>query len=117
MPRNRPSQLRLRLVRKIRPYAKESRFWRRITEELRRSIRSKREVNVYKISRLTKAGDVVFVPGKVLGTGFISHPVTVGAFSFSKQAYNKITRAGGEALLLEEFMQRYPKGSNVRIIG
>ena len=117
MPRNRPSQFRLTLIRKIRPYAKESRFWRRVAEELRRGVRRKREVNVYKINRLTKAGDVVFIPGKVLGAGFINHPVTVGAFSFSKQAYKKITKAGGEVLLLEEFMQRYPKGSNVRIIG
>lgn len=117
MPRNKPSQLRLKLMRKIRSYARESKFWRRIAEELKQSVRSKREVNVYKINRLTKAGDVIFVPGKVLGTGIINHPVTVGAFSFSKQAYSKITKAGGEALLLEEFMQRYPKGSNVRIIG
>ena len=117
MPRKPTSMWRVRMLRKLRPYAKKSRFWRRIAEELEKGPRRRREVNVYHINRLTKEGETVFVPGKVLGTGIIDHPVTVGAFSFSKQAYEKIIKAGGEALLIDEFLEKYPTGSNIKLIG
>ena len=74
-------------------------------------------VNVGKISRLTKAGDVVLVPGKVLGGGFISHKVVIGAHSFTPSAKAKIAEAGGKALRLPTFVEKYPSGEGVTIIG
>ena len=40
-------------------------------------------------------GDVIVVPGKVLGTGDLNRKVTVAAFSFSKSAVEKIRNAKG----------------------
>ncbi len=96
---------------------RKTRFWKRIIEEAERSKRSRRVVNLYKISRLTKPGDVVYVPGKVLGSGEINHPITISAFSFSKTAYEKILKAGGTVLTTREFIEKYPTGSNVKLIG
>lgn len=67
------------------------------------SSRSRRaEVNVGKIGKLTKKGETIAVPGKVLGTGSISHAVTVAALGFSESAKRKIEAAGGKAVSLNE---------------
>lgn len=106
--------LNLQTYRALKKLAKESRFWRAILKEANRP---KRVVNVYKLNRYTKDGEVVFVPGKLLGFGNIDHPVTVSAFAFSKSAYEKVIKAGGNVLSIEDFMKLYPKGRGVKIIG
>jgi len=95
----------------------KSGFSERLARELRRSRRSMREVNLSRIQRHTSDGEVVFVPGKVLGHGFLSKKLTVGAFSFSKTAIQKIAAAGGRALLAEDFLNEFKDGSGVKIIG
>ncbi|MCL7384800.1 MAG: 50S ribosomal protein L18e [Thaumarchaeota archaeon] len=106
--------LSLQVYRTLKKLAKESRFWRAILKE---ASKPRRVVNVYRLNRYTKGGEVVFVPGKLLGFGNIDHPVTVSAFAFSKSAYEKVIRAGGNVLSMEDFMKLYPKGRGVKIIG
>ncbi|MCS7116776.1 MAG: 50S ribosomal protein L18e [Nitrososphaerota archaeon] len=74
-------------------------------------------VNIGKISRLTKEGDRVLVPGRVLGGGVIDHGIIIGAYSFTESAKRKILKAGGEALHILEFVEKYPDGSGVILIG
>lgn len=66
-------------------------------------------VNVGKLSRLGKDGSIILVPGKVLGSGKVDKKIIVGALSYSKQAKEKIVKAGGEALSLTEFARRFSK--------
>jgi len=91
-------------------------IWREIAERMQSPKRSYATVNVSRINRHTAAGEIIVVPGKVLGAGELGHPVVVGAFVFSDGARSKITDAGGECLTIEELMVRAPTGSNVRII-
>jgi len=58
----------------------------------------------------------VFVPGKLLGSGAINHRVVIGAFEYSMTAREKVERAGGQCMALEDFVARYPKGSNVTVM-
>ncbi len=109
--------LNLQACLTLKKLAKESRFWRAILEEANKPKRRRRVVNVHKLNRYTKDDDVVFVPGKLLGFGNMDHPVTVSAFAFSKSAYEKVTRAGGNVFSIEDFMKLYPKGRGVKIIG
>jgi large subunit ribosomal protein L18e len=74
--------------------------------------RMKAEVNVGKIGRLTKKGETIVVPGKVLGTGTISHAVTVAAKAFSKSAAKKIKDAGGKTIPIAD-LKEY---KNVRLM-
>ena len=108
-----------RLIRFLRKKSREhnARIWRDLAEKLSKRSRARIAVNVSKINRYTKSGDVVAVPGKVLGAGFLDHPVTVAAFKFSKSALEKIAQAGGKAISLEQLVEENPKGSNVRVIG
>lgn len=92
-------------------------IWKRIAVELEKSAQLKREVNIYKLEKNAKDGEVVIVPGKVLGSGVLSKKVTVAALSFSDSAKDKILSAKGEVLSIAELLKNNPKGSKVRIMG
>jgi large subunit ribosomal protein L18e len=92
-------------------------LWKDVERRLLKSRSNRREVNVDKLSRFTKEGDVIIVPGKILGAGNLGHSVTVYAYSISKLASMKIKEAGGRVLVLTDFIEKYPHGSGVKIIG
>ncbi|MDY6779623.1 MAG: 50S ribosomal protein L18e [Halobacteria archaeon] len=90
--------------------------WREIASRLESPSRNHAEVNVSKIERYADEDEPVVVPGKVLGGGVVSKSVKVAAFDFSSSARDKIERADGEAVRLEEFIDENPDGSGVRVI-
>lgn len=95
----------------------KARIWRRLASDLERPRRIWRRVNLEKINKHTKEGDVVVVPGKVLGTGHLDHRIKIWAFCFSEAALRKLREAKAEVLDLEKLMKNNPKGSGVKIIG
>ncbi len=94
----------------------EAPIWRTISKKLQRPRRRKIVVNLSKIERYTKDGEAVVVPGKVLGAGELTRPITVAAVAFSKSAEEKIKAAKGQAIRIMELVEQNPKGSKVRII-
>ncbi len=106
-------------VKKIRIVSKtgNKNFWSNIEEIILRPRSRRPEVNVGKISKLTKENDIVLVPGKLLGDGFLDHPITVSALFASKSAIKKVQEAGGTYLPFTEFIDRYPDGSNIKVFG
>lgn len=92
-------------------------LWRRIADDLEKSTRQRRMVNIYKLDKYAKDGETLIVPGKVLGTGDLSRKIKVAAFNFSKQAVEKISKSGGKALAISDVLKENPKGENVRIMG
>ncbi|NPA77174.1 MAG: 50S ribosomal protein L18e [Candidatus Diapherotrites archaeon] len=91
-------------------------IWDDVAYELSRATRKRVVVNVGKISKLAKDGDVVVVPGKVLGFGRIDKKLTVAAWAFSDSARAKIESAGGRAISVLDLVKENPKGSGVIII-
>lgn len=108
----------IKLVQELtkKTYEEEVPIWREVASRLTRPASNRVQVNISSLSRYTKENEVVVVPGKVLGSGVLDHPITVGAFSFSTQAAEKIKTAGGECLPIRELMTRFPKGSNIRVM-
>jgi len=94
----------------------KSAFWTRIADDLLLPTRRKRLVNVFSLNLNTKDGEVVIVPGKVLGTGDLDHKVTVAAFAFSQSAVDKIKQAKGNVISIQEVAQKNPKAKDVRIL-
>ncbi len=92
-------------------------FWKRISKDLQKPTRQRRIVNVYKIDKNTKEGDMVIVPGKVLSVGELSKKVDVVAMHISAGAREKITKANGTVLTIKELLQKNPEGKGVRILG
>ncbi len=118
MPKHEPTNpLLLKTIKALRKASKEGpRIWRALAEELDKSRRRRNAVNLSKINRYTEPGDIVAVPGKVLGAGFLDHPVTVAAFTFSKTALEKIEMAQGRAITLLELLEEGVEPSRIKII-
>jgi large subunit ribosomal protein L18e len=110
------------LIMFIRFLKKQSRennvkIWKDVAERLAKPKRNRIAVNVSRLNRYTEKKETIVVPGKVIGTGKIDHPITVAAFSFSEKAKEKIKAARGKTISLLQLIKKNPKGSNVKIIG
>ena len=111
-----PRLVKLIEMLKQESYKNQAKIWKDVARRLAKPGRRRAEVNISKINRYTKEGDVVLVPGKVLGAGKLDHKVIVAAFAFSETAKKLIKEAGGEAITIEELIKKNPKGSNVKIM-
>ncbi len=94
----------------------EAKVWKEIAERLAKPLRNYAEVNVGKLERYGMEGEMVLVPGKILGSGELSKPLTVAAWRFSQSAREKIERAGGKCISFFEAVRQNPEGKKVRII-
>ena len=57
------------------------------------------------------------IPGKLMGTGLVIKIMTVGAYSFTDSAREKIKAAGGKCLTYSKMIKSVPKGTDVVVIG
>jgi large subunit ribosomal protein L18e len=101
---------------KVKARENKARIWTVTADQLSRPRARRAVLNLNHISRASKPNSVVLVPGKVLASGDLKHRVTVGAFQFSQDAKSKIEHAGGNCIGIREFVEKYPKGSNVQIL-
>lgn len=109
----------LKLISELKKKAIEEdiALWKRIAEDLEKPTRKRRAVNLSRISRYTKENETIVVPGKVLGSGELTHKLTISALNFSSGAIEKIKQANAKVVTLNELMQDDPKGKKIRIIG
>ena len=97
--------------------ASDAKVWQRVASELRKPTRNRRTVSVSKLEKYAKDGFTLVVPGKVLSTGTISKKVNVAALQFSDAAADKITKAGGKVMSLEDAAKAQADGKKVMLIG
>ena len=95
----------------------EATIWSRLADLAMKSSSSRRVVNLTRINKSTKENDVLFVPGKVLGTGNLSHKIILGSFSISTTAAQKIIKNGGKIMKYSDMIKKYPTGKDVIIFG
>jgi large subunit ribosomal protein L18e len=95
----------------------KDRLWKRVASELESPTRQARVVNLSRIDRFTKDGDIVIVPGKVLASGELSHKLTIVAYKFSESAMEKIDGKKAKAMTIPELMKSDIKGKRVKILG
>ena len=107
------------LIDKLKEVSRNNKapVWRDIALRLEGPKRNWAEVNISKLDRYAGDGEVVVIPGKLLGSGEIAKKVKVAAYRFSGQARDKITKAGGQDMSIEELMAESPTGSKIRIMG
>ena len=95
----------------------EAPIWSRLADLALKPSSSRRVVNLTRISKTTKDNDILFVPGKVLGTGNLSHKITLSSFSMSVTAAKKIIQTGGSIITYSDMIKKYPTGKGVTIFG
>ena len=82
----------------------KSALWMDLAARLAKPRRQRASANLWKIDKLARIfkGKTLIVPGKVLGNGIISEKANVVAFEFSDSAEEKIKKAGGKAIMIED---------------
>jgi len=104
------------LISELEGRARDSGFWKSIVKNLKKPSRQRCSVNVYKIDKLAREGEIIVVPGKVLSVGELSKKVDVAALQFSAGAREKILGASGKVLTIAQLLQENPEGKKVRIL-
>jgi len=106
------------LIEEIRSigYKQKIPFLLKLADELNTPRRNRTEIDLSQLSKVCKDNDTVVVPGKVLGSGLLKKKIHVAAVSFSMQAVENIHKAGGSTMSIRELIEKYPKGTNVRIV-
>jgi len=92
-------------------------IYKRALKMLSREANRLVKVNVGKLDSFPPDASVILVPGKVLGEGEVSRKLSVGAVAFTASAAQKITSAGGEALLIKDFVAKFGEGKGVLLVG
>lgn len=104
------------LLAKLEKTARKNKaaIWADVAEALGTPTRNRTIVNLYEIDK-NAFKEKVIVPGKVLGTGKITKPVEVAAWSFSGSAKAKIEEAGGKAFGINEIIEKW-QGKDVMLM-
>lgn len=103
------------LIRKL--HKTKIRIWKDVSERLQKPRNNQAKVNIYRINKKTQDGDVIVIPGKVLGMGDLDHKVTIAAYKASESAKNKVENSstGSKIIGIDTLLEENPKGSNVKI--
>ena len=92
-------------------------IWAKLAEYALKPSIARRDLNLNRIGQLTKENDIVVFPGKVLGTGSISHKITLFSFSISNSAATKIVDQGGKIITYSDLIEQNPTGKGVVLLG
>jgi len=92
-------------------------LWKTLEKKIESSRSNRSEINISKLENLTKEGENIIIPGKVLGNGTLTHKLNVTSFSISIPAMKKILDAGGKVITINDLVNQHPNGKGVRIIG
>ncbi|MGI0094356.1 MAG: 50S ribosomal protein L18e, partial [Nitrosotalea sp.] len=107
------------MVKTLRGASKKNNapIWERLADLALKPTRAKRTMNLGQLDKFVSDNDVVVVPGKVLGTGSLSHKITLCSFSISTTGAKKIIQSGGKISDISEIIKNHPTGKGVKIIG
>ena len=90
-------------------------LWKAIARGLNRPRRVRYEADLKRLERFAKPKETIVVPGVVLSRGELKKPLTLAALRFTPRAREKIEKAGGKCLSIQELMEKRP--SKIRVMG
>ena len=107
------------LIHELKKQANENEapIWKDIALRLEKPSSNWPVVNLDRISKYTGEKETAIIPGKVLSTGDLTKKVTIAAWSFSEKSQEKIKKAGGKSITIQELLKSNPKGKDIRILG
>jgi large subunit ribosomal protein L18e len=94
---------------------KKNKNWFKVAEILSGPRKNKINVNIEKINKEAKQGDVIVIPGKVLSQGDIDKKIKVIALSFSEKAKEKLLKSKCEVSSILEEIKKNPEAKKIRI--
>jgi large subunit ribosomal protein L18e len=116
---NKSNPILLQLIKDLKKQSNEKDvgIWKDIALRLEKSSKNWPVVNLDRINSYINDKEIALVPGKVLSSGNLTKKITIAAWSFSDKSHEKIRKAGGKTITINELMKNNPKGENIRILG
>lgn len=117
------TKIERKLRRKTNPYlaegilkAKKLGAWLKFSHLISVPRRLQTSINLDQIEKVTKEGDTVLIPGKVLGSGDVSKKIRIIALGFSTQAREKLKAKKCEVVSVIEEIKVNPKATGIRVL-
>lgn len=112
------NQVVLHMAKELQVASKKNKapIWSRLAELALKPSRARRVLNLGQLDKFVSDNDVIIVPGKVLGTGNISHKITLCSFSISTSGAKKVAQSGGKIIDFSQLIKNHPTGKGVKII-
>ena len=116
---NKTNPILIKLIHDLKKQSNEKDvgIWKDVALRLEKSSKNWPIVNLDRISNYIQDKETALIPGKVLSSGNLTKKVTIAAWSFSEKSCEKIKKAGGKYISINELMKNNPKGENIRILG
>lgn len=95
---------------------KKNDSWNQVAGLLSGPRRKRICINLEEISKNSKAGETVLIPGKVLSQGEINKKIKVVAFNFSEKAKEKLLSAKCEMISILDEIKLNPSAKGIKII-
>ena len=95
---------------------KKNNSWIKIGGLISGSKRKRANVNLEKINKESKEGEIIVIPGKVLSGGKIDKKIKVVALGFSKEAKEKLLSAKCNVSSILEEIKSNPSGKGIKIL-
>jgi len=113
------NQIVTHIVKELKSASKknDAPIWLKLAKSALKSNSNQKTINLKKINENSDEGNAIIIPGKVLGTGILSHKIILASFSISNSAAKKIKDSGGEIIKFSEMIEKFPTGKGVKIIG
>ena len=113
------NQVVIRMARDLKKASvkNDAPIWAKLAEYALKPSIARRDINLNRIAQLTKENDTVVFPGKFLGTGNVSHKITLCSFSISNSAVDKIIDNGGKLISFSDLIKQNPTGKGVVLLG
>ena len=96
--------------------AKKHKKWLEVASILSGATRKQSSINLDKIEKQSKAGDIMVVLGKVLSLGEVTKKVRVAALGFSEKAREKLLKTGCEIRFLKDEIKDNVEAKAVKIV-
>ena len=96
--------------------AKKKDKWLEIGNIISGPKRKSIKVNIEKIDKESKLGDIIVVPGKVLGVGKNNKKIRIVALGFSDSALEKLKEKKCEIVSIKDEIKSNPEAKAVKII-
>ncbi|MEK6893513.1 MAG: 50S ribosomal protein L18e [Nanoarchaeota archaeon] len=96
--------------------AKEQKSWLALAKIISGSTKNYSSINLDEINKQAAAGDIIVIPGKVLGMGEITKKFKISALAFSTSAKEKIKKEKIEYGFIFEEIKKNPSAKGVKIL-
>jgi len=96
--------------------AKKSENWFEVARILSNPKRKRVNINLEKIDKESKEGNIIVIPGKVLSQGEINKKIKVVALNFSEKAKEKLLKSKSEVLSILEEIKKNPQAKGIKIL-